>query len=255
MRRMFRVAFVSALLILTVAAVAGPLAGVAQAQASSQPVRHVVVFKYKPEATPAQIQQVTDAFRALTKTIPGITGFEHGVNNSPENLNQGFTHVYMLTFENVAARDAYLPHPEHKKFGDLLGKSGIFAGAFVVDYTPTVRQDVATTTPSGLIITQVSAGAGPLAKPGQYVTIHETMSVAGGRVAFTTEGREPVRFLLGGKQAIDGLDEGVTGMTVGERRRLVVPPALSRRSDYPPGLSPNDVLYYDVTLVSIEPGR
>ena len=48
----------------------------------------------------------------------------------------------MLTFENLAARDAYLPHPEHKKFGDSLGKSGIFAGAFVVDYTPTVRQDV-----------------------------------------------------------------------------------------------------------------
>ena len=43
-------------------------------------------------------------------------------------------------------------------------------------------------------------------------------------------------------------------MMVGERRRLVVPPALSRRSDYPAGLSPEDVLYYDVTLVAIEPG-
>jgi Stress responsive A/B Barrel Domain len=108
----------------------------AQAQPVSGQVRHVVVFKYKPEATPAQIQQVTDAFRALATSIPGITAFEDGVNNSPENKNQGFTHVYVLTFENAAARDAYLPHPEHKKFGQVIGKSGIFVDAFVVDYVP-----------------------------------------------------------------------------------------------------------------------
>lgn len=99
-----------------------------------QQVRHVVVFKYKPEATEAQIREVTDAFRALQDKIPGIVDFETGVNNSPENLNQGFTHVYLLTFEDAAARDAYLPHPEHKAFGELLRGSGIFDGVFVVDY-------------------------------------------------------------------------------------------------------------------------
>ncbi|MGH9373025.1 MAG: Dabb family protein [Vicinamibacterales bacterium] len=101
-----------------------------------QPVRHVVVFKYKPEASAEQIQQVTRAFRDLRKKISGITAFEDGVNNSPEGKNLGFTHVYMVTFEDAAARDAYLPHPEHKKFGELLGKLGILADAFVVDYVP-----------------------------------------------------------------------------------------------------------------------
>lgn len=110
------------------------------AQTSSQPVRHVVVFKYTPEATEAQIRQITDAFRALTTSIPGITGFEDGVNDSPEGKNQGFTHVYVMTFENAAARDAYLPHPEHQKFGKLLRSSGIFVDAFVVDYSPTVTR-------------------------------------------------------------------------------------------------------------------
>ncbi|BCS31681.1 stress responsive protein [Luteitalea sp. TBR-22] len=118
----------------------GPLTCPTAAQAPAQAVRHVVVFKYKPEATPAQIQQITDAFRALSKSIPGITGFEDGVNNSPEGLNQGFTHVYQLTFKDAAARDAYLPHPEHKKFGQLLGASGIFVSAFVVDYSPHVTR-------------------------------------------------------------------------------------------------------------------
>ena len=106
------------------------------ADAQKQPVRHVVVFKYKPGATPEQIQQVTQAFRELRKKIPGITGFEDGVNNSPEKKNLGFTHVYVMTFEDAAARDAYLPHPEHKKFGALLAKLGILEDAFVVDYVP-----------------------------------------------------------------------------------------------------------------------
>ena len=101
-----------------------------------EPVRHVVVFKYKAGATDNQIRQVTDAFRELKKKIPGIVSFERGVNNSPEGKNLGFTHVYLLTFEDAKARDAYLPHPEHKKFGELLGKLGAVESVFVVDFVP-----------------------------------------------------------------------------------------------------------------------
>jgi hypothetical protein len=99
-------------------------------------VRHVVAFRYKPDASAEKIGQITAAFAALKDQIPGILAFEHGVNNSPEKLNQGFTHVYQLTFTNAAARDVYLVHPAHKAFGTLLGGSGVFDAAFVVDYTP-----------------------------------------------------------------------------------------------------------------------
>jgi hypothetical protein len=127
--------------VVLVAAALGPLALRPAAQARPEAaVRHVVVFKFKPEATAAQIQQVTDAFRRLATTVPGIIGFEDGVNNSPENKNQGFTHVYTVTFESEAARNAYLPHAEHRKFGQLLGGSGIFVDAFVVDYVPTTSK-------------------------------------------------------------------------------------------------------------------
>jgi len=97
-------------------------------------VKHVVVFKYKPSATPGQIEEVTTAFKALKGKIPGVVSFEYGINNSPENLNKGFTHVYLLTFTDAAARDAYLPHAEHKKFGELLGKLGVLEEPFVVDF-------------------------------------------------------------------------------------------------------------------------
>ena len=101
-----------------------------------EPVRHVVVFKYKQGTTEEQIRQVTNAFRDLKNTIPGIVSFEYGVNSSPEAKNHGFTHVYLLTFVDAKARDTYLPHPEHKKFGALLAKLGILEDVFVIDYAP-----------------------------------------------------------------------------------------------------------------------
>jgi hypothetical protein len=108
----------------------------AQTAAAPETVRHIVVFKFKPGATEERIRQVTEAFVALKTKIPGIVSLEHGVNNSPEKRNQGFTHVYQVTFTNAAARDAYLPHPAHKAFGELLGKLGVLEDVFVVDYTP-----------------------------------------------------------------------------------------------------------------------
>ena len=58
---------------------------------------------------------VIAAFGAL-QTIPGIVAFETGVNDSPENLNKGLTHSFVVTFAAAADRDAYLPHPDHQKF-------------------------------------------------------------------------------------------------------------------------------------------
>ncbi|WP_296047765.1 Dabb family protein [uncultured Alteromonas sp.] len=108
---------------------------VAEEKNDYEPVRHIVVFKYKQDSTPEQIQQVTDAFRALKDKIPGILNFEYGINNSPEKLDQGFTHIYQMTFKNAEARDQYLPHPQHSKFGELLGELEILDSVFVVDYT------------------------------------------------------------------------------------------------------------------------
>ena len=116
-----------------------PSLGAQTAAPPAGTLRHIVVFKYKPGATEEQIKQVMDAFVALKTKIPGIVSIEHGVNNSPEKRNLGFTHVYQVTFTNAAARDAYLPHPAHKEFGALLGKLGVLEDVFVVDYTPEGR--------------------------------------------------------------------------------------------------------------------
>lgn len=99
-------------------------------------MRHIVIFKYKPSATEQQIAEVNQQFAALQNEIPGIVSFERGINDSPENKNQGFSHVYSMTFESPEARDNYLPHPKHQEFGEFLGELDILEDAFVVDYVP-----------------------------------------------------------------------------------------------------------------------
>ncbi len=84
-------------------------------------LRHVVLFKFKDGTTAEQIEAIEDAFRALPAKIPQIRGFEWGTDNSPEKLSQGFTHCFLLTFASEEDRAVYLPHPEHKAFGQKLG--------------------------------------------------------------------------------------------------------------------------------------
>jgi hypothetical protein len=88
-------------------------------EAKRGPLKHVVLFKFKDEATKEQVQEVVDAFSAMPKQIDAIAGFEMGTDVSVEKLSQGFTHCFVVTFKDAAARDEYLPHPVHKKFVDL----------------------------------------------------------------------------------------------------------------------------------------
>lgn len=95
-------------------------------------LRHVVCFAYKEGTSKADINKINKAFRALKNKIDGITAFEMGENNSPEGLNDGFTHCYLVTFDSEESRKAYLPHPAHKEFVALLKPH--LEKVFVIDY-------------------------------------------------------------------------------------------------------------------------
>jgi len=90
-------------------------------QNAARMLRHAVLFKFKDSSTPEDIKKVEVAFRRLPSQIKEIKSLEWGTNNSPENLNQGFTHMFFLTFKSEADRSVYLPHPAHKAFGGVLG--------------------------------------------------------------------------------------------------------------------------------------
>jgi hypothetical protein len=99
-------------------------------------VRHVLLGSFKDGASELQIQNFFQIFRQMSSKIDGVISFEYGVNNSSEGMTRGFTHVVMITFINAQARDAYLPHPEHQKFGEWLGQSNIVKELLVIDYIP-----------------------------------------------------------------------------------------------------------------------
>ncbi len=106
---------------------------------TSTTVRHLVIFRYKPQAEAATMESLAAGFRDLADKIPGIVGFEHGENISTEGLNQGYQHAFMVTFDSQQARDTYLPHPEHKCFVDFMNGLGIVDEVFVIDYSPRAK--------------------------------------------------------------------------------------------------------------------
>ncbi|PQO30247.1 Dabb family protein [Bremerella cremea] len=104
----------------------------AEEKEPSGKLRHVVVFKFKESASAKDIEKVEKAFSALPEKIPQIKEYEWGTNNSPEMLDKGFTHCFLVTFASEKDREIYLPHPEHKKFVSILGP--YLDEAFVIDY-------------------------------------------------------------------------------------------------------------------------
>jgi len=92
----------------------------AQTKKNTSVLRHVVLFKFKDTSQPADVKKIEDAFRGLAGKIKLIKDFEWGTNSSPENLNQGLTHCFLVTFASDKDRDAYLVHPDHQAFVEIL---------------------------------------------------------------------------------------------------------------------------------------
>lgn len=95
-------------------------------------LRHFVLFKFKEEASEEDIAKIEKAFVKLPEKIDEIIEFEWGINSSPENLNKGFTHGFLVTFESEEGRNRYLPHPAHKAFIEILDP--FLEDVLVIDY-------------------------------------------------------------------------------------------------------------------------
>jgi hypothetical protein len=78
-------------------------------------LKHIALVKFKAGTSDNKIEELFLEIQRLKDRIPGIVDFTWGKNNSPEGLDQGFTHGFVMTMKDAAARDAYLPHPEHER--------------------------------------------------------------------------------------------------------------------------------------------
>lgn len=114
------------------------------------------------------------------------------------------------------------------------------------------------TTDSGLSYEIIKEGTGASPQRGQQVTVHYTgwldeNGKPGKKFDSSVDRGEPFKFTIGIGQVIEGWDEGVLLMKVGEKRRLIIPPHLGYGAQGAGDvIPPNATLIFDIELLNIE---
>ena len=101
--------------------------------------------------------------------------------------------------------------------------------------------------PSGVEVTDVSVGSGPLCQRGKRVNVKYYGTLVNGKKFDAGT----IAFRLGGGEVIPGWDQGIQGMRVGGKRKLRIPPAQGYgKRGAPPTIPGNATLLFDVQLLS-----
>jgi FKBP-type peptidyl-prolyl cis-trans isomerase len=96
-------------------------------------------------------------------------------------------------------------------------------------------------------------GTGAEAVAGKTITVNYTGTLENGTVFDSSYSRnQPFTFQLGAGQVIKGWDEGVVGMKVGGKRKLVIPPSLGYGAQATGSIPPNSTLIFEIQLVSVQ---
>ena len=108
---------------------------------------------------------------------------------------------------------------------------------------------------NGLLIEDIIVGDGHEAKDHNKVVVNYTGKLENGSVFDSSlkPGRDPFTFTLGVGSVIKGWDQGVKGMKVGGKRKLVIPPELGYGNKGAGNvIPPNTTLYFEVELLEVE---
>tara|TARA_Y100001968_G_C19451898_1_gene769271 strand:- start:6914 stop:7513 length:600 start_codon:yes stop_codon:yes gene_type:complete len=106
-------------------------------------------------------------------------------------------------------------------------------------------------TSSGLKFLDINLGNGAEATSGQNVSVNYRGTLENGKEFDSSYGRSPFNFPLGAGQVIKGWDEGVAGMKVGGKRKLIIPPELGYGQRGIGPIPPNSTLIFEVELLEI----
>ncbi len=98
-------------------------------------IRHIVLTKFKSGVADETIKEIYNDFAALAKKLPGASDFTGGRSESPEQIERGYMHGFVIDFDNWDALRAYADNEEHKALGgQLVGNAvGGIDGVLVLD--------------------------------------------------------------------------------------------------------------------------
>jgi peptidylprolyl isomerase len=107
--------------------------------------------------------------------------------------------------------------------------------------------------PRTLRVDDLRQGTGPEAEPGRTLRVHYVGVAFSTRTQFdaTWDRDQPLPFVLGQGDVIEGWDEGLVGMRAGGRRRLIIPPELAYGSRGRTGIKPNETLVFVIDLLEV----
>jgi FKBP-type peptidyl-prolyl cis-trans isomerase len=122
------------------------------------------------------------------------------------------------------------------------------------DPTQDKKEPKVITTKSGLKYIDEKEGTGAEAKKGDTVDVHYTGWLKDGKKFDSSKDRgRPLSFKLGEGRVIKGWEEGISGMKVGGKRKLIIPPDLAYgEKGFPGAIPPNAELTFEVELVGIK---
>ncbi|MEO0913077.1 MAG: Dabb family protein, partial [Pseudomonadota bacterium] len=88
-------------------------------------IRHIVLTKFKPETTEATIAEIYGGLSALTEKLPGARAFTGGRSESPEQIERGYMHGFVIDFDSWDALKTYADNPEHQALGGRLVENAV----------------------------------------------------------------------------------------------------------------------------------
>ena len=83
-------------------------------------IRHIVLIRFRPDVDADTIAALWQELHAIEGKVPGLGAIHAGRSESPEQIERGYMHGFVVDLADWAALEAYQVHPEHKRFGASL---------------------------------------------------------------------------------------------------------------------------------------
>ena len=88
-------------------------------------IRHIVLIRFNPELSDAEITAIFDELSDFKEKLPGVLSITSGKSDSPEKIERGYMHGFVVDFVSWDALQAYQDHPDHKSLGAKLVANAI----------------------------------------------------------------------------------------------------------------------------------